>query len=666
MMARRPVAPLYLLVALAALLPRVIGLGQFVTIDEVVSWMGRSQRFLTGISTGDLAATAQSAHPGVTTMWLGATGILLHGALAARGLIDASDFATRLALMQLPPALVNGAAVVAGFWLLRRLLAPRAAFLAALLWALDPFVVGYNRVLHVDGLMGSFATLSLLCACVYWQRAGGRSQEVGAPPPAPERSAPPASGLLLIASGACAALAVLSKSPGVAIAPTVLVIALWSARRRGRPWGVVLRELLIWGGVAALAALLAWPALWAAPARAAEKLVQGVTEEGGEPHQSGNYFLGRPTPVPGPLIYPVSLALRLTPWTMLGLGLLGLLWRRTRPGQREALAAMALFALIFTAELSAFPKQFDRYLLPIFPALDVLAAAGLLAAVDRLRSPQARAALLSGLALVAIGNVAWWHPYNLIAFNQLLGGARTGEWALRMGWGEGLQDVAAWLDRQPNIGEVVTVSTAVSSLRPYVRPGVGVELPLGGGRLPDKAGYVVIYLRSQQDGQLEPPFDAFAARQRPVFTLRIKDVDYARVYEVLPTPQSAVRARFGQDIALQGYDLADEGGGLRLTLHWETIGTPPDLSLFAHLLDADGQRQAQIDLPVVTAAWEGGRHYRTQVDIPLPNDLPKGGYQLVIGLYDPASFARLPLTEGPAANPAFAGPDALLVTTLQR
>ena len=29
-------------------------------------------------------------------------------------------------------------------------------------------MIAYSRVLHVDGLAGTFITLSLLAACVYW------------------------------------------------------------------------------------------------------------------------------------------------------------------------------------------------------------------------------------------------------------------------------------------------------------------------------------------------------------------------------------------------------------------------------------------------------------------------------------------------------------------
>jgi hypothetical protein len=304
--------------------------------------------------------------------------------------------------------------------------------------------------------------------------------------------------------------------------------------------------------------------------------------------------------------------------------------------------------------------------MPGFPALDILAAAGICATINMARSPRLRVALTAGLLVIAMINVAWWHPYNLIAFNQILGGAPTGARALRMGWGEGLQEVAAWLNRQPDANEVVTVSSAVSSLRPYARRGVGIEMPLAGKRLPDKTGYIVIYLRSLQDGRLEPPFASFAELQSPVFTLWIKGVAYAQVYEVLAQPENALRAAFGTEVALQGYDLVQGPGSLDLTLHWETAGPPPDAALFVHLIGADGQRRAQLDLPAITAGWEAGRHYRTQVSLPLPGDLPAGMYGLAIGLYDPQSFGRLTLSGAPPADPAAAGPDALLLAAVRR
>ncbi|NTW01402.1 MAG: hypothetical protein HGA19_08830, partial [Oscillochloris sp.] len=442
--------------------------------------------------------------------------------------------------------------------------------------------------------------------------------------------------------------------------------ALWTSWRQGRRWQQTLRELIIWGLVTTAVVLVVCPAIWANPPQTITTLSQGVTEEGGEPHQTGNYFLGKPAVVPGPLIYPVTLALRLTPWTLFGLGLLGLFWRRTHPEDRQFLGLAALFALLFTAEISIFPKQFDRYLMPIFPAVDILAAAGIWAAVDGLKWPRVRSTIVTGLALVAIANVAWWYPYNLIAFNQLFGGAKTGEWALRMGWGEGMQDVAAWLNRQPNITEVMTVSTTIATLRPYVRQDTSVIRLPSNSKLPEKTGYVVLYLRNWQDGEIIQPFKSFFDTQQPVYTLQLKGVVYARIYEVVPTPQHQLHTSFGADVLLRGYDLVQDADSIDLTLYWETHGAPSDMSLFLHMLGADGQRYAQIDLPSVSSVWEAGRHYSTRIQLPLSGDLPAGEYQLALGMYDPQSFARLPISGGTRVDPAAAGPDALLMTTVQR
>lgn len=49
----------------------------------------------------------------------------------------------------------------------------------------------------------------------------------------------------------------------------------------------------------------------------------------------------------------------------------------------------------------------------------------------------------------------------------------------------------------------------------------------------------------------------------------------------------------------------------------------------------------------------------------LPAGLPPGAYRLTLGLFDAATGARLPLMAGPAADPGAAGPDALLVATLE-
>ena len=123
----------YLVVALAATFPRVLDLGTFVTFDEISFWFDRSAVFLRAMRTGDYGATVITAHPGVTTMWLGATGIVMRQTLFNWGWLEQETFPLILTFMRLPMAVLHIVGVLVGYMLLRRMLDARIAVLAALL-----------------------------------------------------------------------------------------------------------------------------------------------------------------------------------------------------------------------------------------------------------------------------------------------------------------------------------------------------------------------------------------------------------------------------------------------------------------------------------------------------------------------------------------------------
>jgi hypothetical protein len=675
----RWVAFSYLAIGAIALLPRVLDLGSFVTFDEVSFWVKRSDIFLRAIQTGDFAATAVSDHPGVTTMWLGSAGLLLHRLLLVWGLVHDSALPARLALMQLAVALTHVVGILGGYGLLRRLLPPTFAALAALLWAADPFVIGYSRILHVDALAATFATLSLLAACCYWYYAPRI--------------------WFLVLSGVCAGLAILSKSPALALLPVVGIIALASAWQDGRrktkderSLPFVLRpssfvSLLAWGAICAATTIALWPALWTSPTQAIEQIRIGVAIEGSEPHMLGNFFLGRVDDAPGPLFYPVALALRLTPWTLLGLLLLPLCWRysedlasaqrdNSAERSRRSLVALAGFVVLFVVAMTLFPKKFNRYLVPVFPASDILAASGLAWGAQRLgmaagafrRGVFARrfgGALLGAVALSAIVNVAYWHPYYLAAYNQALGGAQVGARAFRAGWGEGLEQVAAWLNQQPDITGVLTAVTRTEPLQPYLRRGAQAVAP--GKSLPYQTGYVVVYIRDVEQPP-PPPFDQFYGRVAPAHIVRIHGVEYAWIYQVPPPVPRSQPADFGA-IHLRGFDLSGAtraGQQFDLKLFWQTHARPgANYTLFVHLIGPGDRRYTRLDLAYPTSQGDVNRFVTTHVPLALPGDAPAGTYDLVVGLYDPTNGQRLPLVANTPAALALDGPDALLLTQLE-
>jgi len=118
-----------------------------------------------------------------------------------------------------------------------------------------------------------------------------------------------------------------------------------------------------------------------------------------------------------------------------------------------------------------------------------------------------------------------------------------------------------------------------------------------------------------------------------------------------PLP-SEVGASFANGIRLARYELVRGTDGLVLTLGWET-GKPvgEDLTVFVHLRDSTGNTISQGDGPPFGGAWPTGLW---PVDylladlhrVSIPGNLPAGRYQLVVGLYDPLTQQRVPLTSG--------------------
>jgi tetratricopeptide (TPR) repeat protein len=88
-----------------------------------------------------------------------------------------------------------------------------------------------------------------------------------------------------------------------------------------------------------------------------------------------------------------------------------------------------------------------RHILPIYPFVLLLAAAGTTALVTRGQAGRIAAAALTMLLVV---EVATTYPYTLTFFNQLAGGPQNGFRYLadsNLGWGQNLKGLKRWMDR---------------------------------------------------------------------------------------------------------------------------------------------------------------------------------------------------------------------------
>ncbi len=665
-----------LLVLVVAMLPHLLAPGDFWTADEGKKWSVRSDAFLVAMQQGDYAATNQVGHPGVTTMWLGAGGTWLHGALRDAGLLrhDPTGFWYRM-LLRLPVAMTAALGIALAALLLRALFAPRVALLAALLMAADPFLVAHRNILHVDALLTVFALLALLLALWAFRLEDVPSHA----PPAPGTAADvrwPA----LLASGVAAGLALLTKSPALLLLPLVGLIALVGLMLRGLEIWRVVRALLVWGALLMLVWVALWPAAWVnLPHALATVLVQAV-EDGGSAHGWGNYFLGQMVADPGARFYPVALVLRLTPLSMAGIFAAGvalvpqpLLPLRRAPRMRSpALALLLLYALLLVGIMSLLPKKFDRYVLPVFPVLDCVAAMGLAGTAHLLwqrireqprvphvlRGAAARGALwlllLAGMAAPLVAS----HPYELAWYNPLVGGAPMAAHAIVVGWGEGLEQAGDYI-RTHTTREKYTVAAWYEWA---VTPTLGQSaIGLDNALKPGRVDYVVLYINQVQRGIYPELVPLLRERGALLHTVRIGGIDYARIYQLRQPRQHTLNADFGARLRLVACDTAyaettplpGASGVLTVTTQWQAVDTTTsdDVRLFIHVFDDAGTLVGQADVPpggaLPVAAWPPRQFIDWAHPVPL-HHAPAGDESprrlwVSLGLYRAASGERLPL-----------------------
>jgi len=563
-----------------ALVPRAFALGHSVTPDEP-NWVYRTLNFGAALARGDWAGSVQAGHPGVTTMWLGSLGLAAQRTVDPARAEDAIAWLLKLDRLspenveafkrigvlldwaRLPVIVVNALGVAGVYLLARRIFGQRVALLAAGLLALDPFAAGLGGLLHVDGLLMTFSALSLLALLNGLSSATPNHSAFCIPHSAfcilhsafriphsafcilhsafciPHSAfrIPHSVILWFGLSGMCAGLAALSKSPALFLIPFTLIacVAAVLARRLSVRHAII--GFIIFFILHSAFFIAFYPAMWSAPSTALDVMFERATYHVATATRP-TFFDGQAELNHGLGFYPLALAYRLSPIVTIGLALTAVsLILRIRAShshtpilnQRFAVLTLALFAFAFIAFLSPPAKKFDRYLLPTFPPLTLIAAW----AIDRLSNQPSnhpsnprstKLTSLVGPAVVVaqallVLSIA---PYPLMAYNPLLGGAPGARDRIAVGWGEGFGASAQWVaDQHP--GSVIA-SGGLSNIAPLVDEPIVTIDAAGLAR----ADYIVFTV---SEVQLAPEFfDALAQRGTLALTIRIGGVDAAWVY----------------------------------------------------------------------------------------------------------------------------------------
>ena len=708
-----PTALLLGMLFLAALLPRFIQLDSFVTPDER-RWLQRSANFYYALNRDDYLTTYQAGHPGVTVMWAGTAGFLTtfpsYATMATRP-VNEADFdawmqaKSNVSSLDLLVAgrrwivLAISLLIAATYLPLSNLLGSSPAFVAMLFVAWEPFHIGLSRQLHPDGLLATLVLFALttFAAWIYDRLRG----------------------VYLLLAGIATGLAVLTKSPALIVLFVMLLVIL-------SEWGVARhkseRRAMLWRGgiqlllMSAITFVVLWPAAWLGPQDAFMRMFNLALEYSEQGHELPLYFLGKTVDDPGPLFYQVSLLMRATPATLIGLllALLGL-WYGWFPLRAwkviHTLMAFLLFAALFIAIISVSEKKMDRYLLPAMPVLTVVAAVGWTSLVTVIgpflrrrlpvswrRSLALRADSGSTLKINRLINVgllvipliflhgifsAFNFPYYLTYYNPLFGGSRSAPNIMMIGWGEGLEAAAKWLNQQSLAAGRVVAWYGDGPLSYYLDPTIEILPFFAGGDATEEfwfdADYAVLYVNQWQRRNPSAEVIDYFLSGTPAYTVTFAGLDLVRIYALrdLPPPESTHLHRidstiWDEKIELLGYFLKDEtvfpGEKISLALFWRAINTiDEDYALQLNLLDSSGQSvwsATRSPAGIDTNDWPIRKIWHDAYTLEIPPDLAPGDYRLR-AIFQRTSGERLPLTTL-ALDAAEGGTsDEMIVATLK-
>lgn len=498
----------------------------------------RSTQLMNAVQTGQFDQTFLAPHPGVTTMWL--AGLRQVG---EKDSVWASIKDLALARWFIGVGVLSG--LIVTFFLLHRLFTFWQAMFAWAFLAVNPFFLAQSRRVHTDALATVFILLTVLLFIFYCISPKQRRY--------------------VILSGIAFGLACFSKSYSL-ILLLWFPVCLFLFHQREQTWREFFYQALLSGilflNCSLLTVLALWPIFWTPlfglrglcllagtglltlgkrgsrpvpglvvtacivlvvvgffALRMVWEVFSGVEWAVTTAHEIEHFFLGKVVYDPGWLFYAFALSIKSTPITLpLAIGSLVLLWKQrkeTQPLDQLWRIAFSLLCgvLLFMLCLSVTAKKFSRYLLPVFPMLDVLAGIGLFYTVKwvgaRFKKQHTRRAahivcVFLALILTAVP-VFTLHPYYGTYYNLCWKFTDITQ-IITVGEASGLDIAAKYINQKPNAGQMsIQVSPLATEFFRYYF--VGTVYRANKNRIEGTselrhADYEVVYIRDSQIGRV--------------------------------------------------------------------------------------------------------------------------------------------------------------------
>ncbi len=500
----------------------------------------------------------------------------------------------------------------------------------------------------------------------------------------------------LVVSGVVAALTVLTKTPGIFLVPLVGLFSLmeyvvhvvgqpnwhWSDFVRGKNLLRFVAPLVIWALIFVVVYVLLWPAMWVSPREVLREVTDISGDYAEQGHSSPVFFNGEIiNGDPGTWFYPITWLWRTTPVVMLGLLLTALAFIVSNvvtksKNVRFTALSIVLWAFFFIVFMNFGAKKFDRYLLPIYMPLDLLAGIGWAAVIVWLtqsRTKWVARYAAPGVAVLVIAaqgiHTIPTYPYYLTHYNPLMGGAKRAPDVMFLGWGQGLDEAGRYLSEE------------VYTDNPGDQPGVASWYPRGpfsffydgetwSNRATWEADYSVIYAHQWQRELPSRRMMHHFNSLEPMKTFTIDNIEYASIFDMREADLPDYTVDFGDQIRLVYYDTFSgsmhPGQKWDMTIYFQKLAPIDErLNILLRLVNQDGEeilRQDGWPDGEATDEWPVGEMLRdNNYSLEITDEFDPGIYRIEVAFYDPNTLQHLPVTSANTGEPL---PDPYLLDYL--
>lgn len=506
-----------------AFLPRFMAADLFVNIDGSARWFARSEAFMRAAFGGNFSQTLIKGHPGVTLMWLSGSSMALKNLLIGQQVFDFSNKLGLLMAAKLPIIFITSLTIVLIYLMINRLTKNKGlAFLTAVFLLIDPLFLAHSRFFQMDALMAVFIILSLLFFLLFLERRNK---------------------FYLLFSGIAAGLAFLTKTPSFVLIPSFFIIVVLDSYIKKYSWRESVKILLFWFFIAFLTFFVFYPACWTIPGKTLKTIVvDGILIPLLFKHEVPNLMVASQFIEK---LYPALYLITNLTLLVIAAFIIGLIcfFRALRKNGLRALDLihrnmLYLLVFIFNFCLVMFlaAKQFGRYQLPMFLGIDIFCAISLYIFISKIKKKtNFKRHFLYGIlvfifltqALFVFMNYPYYSAYTNVLFPVLNRGSLSTSNAFSLGWGEGLEQAAEYLNQKENPENLIVASWYEDSLQVFFK---GVVTPLPNW---EESDYIVLYQNQVHRGIYPDLIEKTLGNEniKPEKIINISGYDYAWVYK---------------------------------------------------------------------------------------------------------------------------------------